>query len=116
MSFLLVTIVIDVVGQVCFKHGLKDEDHSGAVPRSLIIRVITSPLIALGVAAYAAELVLWLYVLAHVPLSVAFPAASLAYCGVALASKFILKEYVSTRRWIGTGLIAVGVAIVSATT
>ena len=39
-----------------------------------------------------------------------------AYCGIALASHFVLRESVSRRRWIGTILVAVGAAIVSTTT
>jgi hypothetical protein len=48
------------------------------------------------------------------PLSLAFPLASLSYCGVLLASRFVLGEAVSRRRWLGVGLITAGVAIVCA--
>jgi drug/metabolite transporter (DMT)-like permease len=50
------------------------------------------------------------------PLSFAFPLASLSYCGIALSSRFILKEPVSRRRWLGTALIALGVAMVGTST
>jgi undecaprenyl phosphate-alpha-L-ara4N flippase subunit ArnE len=111
LAVLAVTILIDVFGQIAFKVGL---DGGRGSERPLWLRVLTAPLIWLGVAAYAVELAAWLFVLSRLPLSLAYPLASLSYCGIALASRAILKEPVSPRRWLGTGLIAAGAAIVGA--
>jgi drug/metabolite transporter (DMT)-like permease len=46
-------------------------------------------------------------------LSLLFPAAALAYCGVVLAGKVILGETVSRRRWLGTMVITAGVMLVA---
>lgn len=54
--------------------------------------------------------------LSRLPLNAAFPLTSLSYCGIALTGRFILKEPVSTRRWIGIALISIGAAIVGSTT
>jgi drug/metabolite transporter (DMT)-like permease len=64
-----------------------------------------------GMAIYALEFALWVAALSLVALSVAMPFAALAYCGVALASRFVLHEPLAPRRWFGTGLVALGVAI-----
>ncbi len=37
------------------------------------------------------------------PLSLAVPFAALSYCGVVLASRLILREHISARRWAATG-------------
>lgn len=108
------TIVLDVVGQLCFKLGLTRlperpaTDHLGVFWK----HVFSSPLLWGGIASYAVELGLWLAVLANAPLSLVFPLASLSYCGVVLASRFVLKEAVSRQRWAGALLIALGVAFV----
>jgi undecaprenyl phosphate-alpha-L-ara4N flippase subunit ArnE len=39
---------------------------------------------------------------------------ALSYCGVVLASRFVLGERVSRRRWFATFAIALGVALVCA--
>ena len=78
-------------------------------------KVVSTPLIWAGIAAYTIDLGAWLFVLSRLPLSVAFPLASLSYCGIALASRFVLRETVSAGRWAGTVLIALGAAIVSTT-
>jgi drug/metabolite transporter (DMT)-like permease len=108
------TIILDVVGQLCFKLGLMRLPEKQAADRLGVFwkRVFTSPLLWGGIASYAVELGLWLAVLANAPLSLVFPLASLSYCGVVLASRFVLKETVSRQRWAGAMLIALGVACV----
>ena len=105
------TIACDVLGQLCFKIGLNGQP-AAMQDRPIWLRVVTSPWIWLGVCTYAVEIGAWLFVLSHLPLSVAFPLAGLSYCGIALASHFVLHESISRRRWIGTLLIALGAAIV----
>ena len=100
------TILLDVAGQTAFKLGLA---RTGG---SLWRHVATSPAALAGIGFYSVEIVLWLAVLSQAPLSVAFPAAALAYCGVLATSRFILGETVSPRRWLGALIITLGVALV----
>ena len=74
--------------------------------------VLTRPLLWLGIIAWAIELITWIVVLEHTPLSVAFPVMSLIYCTVPLAGKWFLKEPLPRRQWVATALIALGVALV----
>jgi drug/metabolite transporter (DMT)-like permease len=110
----LFTVALDVVGQLWFKLGLmrlpekQATDHVGLFWK----RVFSSPLLWAGIGAYAIELGLWLAVLANAPLSFVFPLASLGYVGVLVASRIVLKETISARRWAGALLITLGVALV----
>ncbi|MFO1149052.1 MAG: hypothetical protein U1E62_11815 [Alsobacter sp.] len=101
------TVLLDVAGQVAFKFGLNGS-YSGPLWR----RILASPPTLAGMAAYGLELVLWLVVLSRADLSVAYPAAALAYVGVLVASRLLLRETVSRRRWAGAAIITVGVALV----
>lgn len=112
LLLLLGSVACDVSGQVCFKLGIGQEAGGPNAP-SLLHKVLHSPWIALGVAVYAVEFVLWFAVLSRVDLSVAFPFAALGYVGVVLASRYILKERISLRRWAGIATIVVGVAMVT---
>lgn len=114
-AVLAFTILLDVVGQLAFKLGLNGRPDSDP-QRSFVVRVARSPMIWAGIAAYTVELCAWLFVLSRLQLSVAFPIAGLSYCGIAIASHFILHERVSRRRWVGTIFIAVGVGVVGMTT
>ena len=65
---ILASIALDVGGQLFFKHGMNRlPDHS-------LARAIAVPWLWAGVATYAVELVIWLWVLAHVRLTVPSPA------------------------------------------
>lgn len=114
IALFVATVLLDIIGQIWFKLGLnrlpekKATDHLGIFWK----RVFSSPLLWAGIGAYAVELGLWLAVLANAPLSFVFPLASLSYVGVLIASRVILKEAVSARRWAGALLITLGVTLV----
>jgi undecaprenyl phosphate-alpha-L-ara4N flippase subunit ArnE len=106
---ILASIALDVGGQLFFKYGMNTlSDRS-------LARAIVVPWLWAGVATYAVELVIWLWVLAHVRLTIAFPCASLSYCGVVVGSRLFLGESVPRQRWIAVALITVGVVLVGAT-
>ncbi|HJU26736.1 MAG TPA: SMR family transporter [Rhodanobacteraceae bacterium] len=113
LLLLLGSVACDVTGQVCFKFGVSHTGTGSNAP-SLVHKVLHSPWIALGVAVYALEFVLWFAALSRTELSIAFPFTALGYVGVVLASRFLLDEHVSMRRWLGVGTIVVGVALVTA--
>ncbi|POZ99574.1 transporter, partial [Pseudomonas sp. MWU12-2312b] len=75
-------------------------------------QVFNAPLLWCGIGAFVVEFLVWLEALSRAPLSLLFPAAALAYCGVVLASKLVLGETVSRRRWLGTLVISAGVMLV----
>jgi drug/metabolite transporter (DMT)-like permease len=114
IALFVTTVLLDIIGQIWFKLGLnrlpekKASDHFGIFWK----RVFSSPLLWAGIGAYAVELGLWLAVLANAPLSFVFPLASLSYVGVLVASRVVLKEMVSARRWAGALLITLGVTLV----
>jgi len=113
LLLLLGSVACDVTGQVCFKLGVGHEADDGADTPSLLHKVLHSPWIALGVAVYALEFVLWFAALSRTQLSIAFPFTALGYVGVVLASRYILNERISLRRWAGIGTIVVGVVLVT---
>jgi drug/metabolite transporter (DMT)-like permease len=112
-AFLLGSVICDVAGQVCFKLGVSDDTpptRSGL--SGFVLGLVRSPWIALGVVVYALEFVFWFGALSVAPLSLAIPFAALSYCGVVVASRLILREHISARRWAATMVVAAGVAIV----
>lgn len=111
------SILLDVIGQLAFKRGLDrlPEQDGGFRLRAFWLQLMAAPLLWAGIAAYVIEFLVWLQVLSLAPLSLAFPAASLSYCGVVLAGRLVLGETVSRRRWLGTLVITGGVMLVIAT-
>jgi drug/metabolite transporter (DMT)-like permease len=108
------SLLLDVAGQVLFKVGLNRLEAQGIdAGAHFWLGLVRSPFLMGGVLAYAVEIPLWTAVLGLLPLSIAFPIASLSYCGVAIAARFFLGEAVPLRRWLATVLIACGVAVVA---
>jgi multidrug transporter EmrE-like cation transporter len=64
--------------------------------------------IALGIAAYALEILLYTLALHRLDVSVAFPLGSLCFVGVAILSRWFLGEAVGKVRWLGVGCILAG--------
>ena len=65
-----------------------------------------------GGCCYCLSTVIYLSVLAHLDLSVAYPTVSLGYVLVMIMSKILFKEPVSRSRWMAAGIICIGVVCV----
>jgi len=115
-ALLLGTVLCDVAGQLCFKLGVGHETAPEPVKgvAAFLGGLLGSRWIAAGVLVYVVEFTLWFAALTMAKLSVAFPFMALSYCGVVIASRFVLGERVSPRRWLATLAVAAGVALVCA--
>jgi len=65
--------------------------------------------LALSGVSIATATIIWMYILKRFELSVAYPLISISYVFGMLASVLIFKEVVPITRWIGVGLIMLGV-------
>ncbi|MGE9553694.1 4-amino-4-deoxy-L-arabinose-phosphoundecaprenol flippase subunit ArnE [Erwinia amylovora] len=105
MNTLLIAFasLLSCAGQLCQKqaahHGLlKGKGH-------LLFWLGLSVLLLGG------AMLVWLRVLQRVPVGVAYPMLSLNFIFVVLAARWLWKEPVSPRHWMGIGLIVAGVAV-----
>ncbi len=71
--------------------------------------IITNYFLIIGGACYIAGFIFWLGVLNILPLSIAYPASSIAYIGVIIASSIFLSEPITLFKLIGISLICLGV-------
>ena len=105
-ALVLFCIIAEAARELCFKE---------AANASTIHQTLVKPIVWLGVAFWAIELVAWMNVLEHVSLTLAFPLMSLSYISILLAGAIIFKERINKRHIIGALLITIGVACVGAT-
>lgn len=113
---LAISIVCDVVGQIVFKLGADRLPDVGTVGlRVFLLRLTAQPWLIGGIVIYMIEFIVWVRVLALVPLGIAFPIASLNILGIVLASRIFLGEPVKRKQWIGAALVTAGVALVAQT-
>lgn len=66
-----------------------------------------------AIALVIASFLCWIYVLRHIPLSVAFPLSNVVHVFVPLSCWIFLNEYISPRRWLGIAIVIIGLAVVA---
>lgn len=110
--WLLASVLLGVVGQLLMKWGLVEPKPLWTGGPSFTRTISSWPVLA-GLISYACSSVFWLLALKQMPISVAYPMVSLGYVGVALAGYYLFNEPMSAVRWVGIGVILVGVVIVA---
>lgn len=103
----LLNILLLIGGQLIWKQALN------AMNGLSVVNVITSPGVWIGGFLYVIATGLWFVILNNMKLSVAYPMQSLAYVFGLLAAWAIFSETIPTTRWIGVGVILLGVYLVS---
>lgn len=84
-----------------------------AEPDRYVVSLLTHPLLWCGIVLWVIEVGVWLLVLEHTPLAVAFPITTLTYAGTPLAAALVLKEPLSRRQTMGAGLVSLGVLCIA---
>jgi drug/metabolite transporter (DMT)-like permease len=119
LFLVLASVAAGVSGQLCLKAGM---DRVGALSATgaiaifqTALRVVTTPLVFVGLSFYVLGAAFWLLVLSKLDLSLAYPMLALTYVLIPLAAQFVLGEQVPMLRWLGVGIIFVGVIVVAQT-
>lgn len=117
LFMIALTSLCDTVNQLFLKSAI-DSLNFGAKFNFIrifkfIFQLLAKPQIFLSFIFSVISLCIWLLVLSRADLNFAFSADSMHYIFIALASRFILKERFSYLRWLGTGLIVIGITFVS---
>lgn len=95
-------------GQLLFKIGSNGKQLSGI---NDIISLLFTPVILCALTLYACTTLLWMFLLSKIDLSKAYPIQVLAFPLVMLLSSILLKENIPFIRWIGMGIVIIGVNI-----
>ncbi len=116
MVLLLVTVGLNVTGQLLMKQGMGQVGAIGgrlSMMAESLFRAFLNPYVLGGVGAYGLSSIFWLVLLSRVELSYAYPALSIGYVLVTLVGAFLLGEQVSALRWLAVLVICVGVVLLS---
>lgn len=109
-------ILTTVASQLLFKKGmlgLNGLDFSFGNFVTLIKYLMVNPFLLSGMFLFAGSFVLWLFVLAKIKLSVAYPITSLNFVLVLIASYYLFGEKLSLYQYGGIILIIIGIVALS---
>jgi undecaprenyl phosphate-alpha-L-ara4N flippase subunit ArnE len=99
-------------GQICFKLAVEKIGKFQCSWACFVDLLTNWWLLASGICLVSAT-VLWGFILKHFEFSVAYPVTAFAYVFGMLAAILIFHETVSLTRWIGVGLIILGVILIA---
>lgn len=99
-------------GQVFLKLALQQMRPFGWT-RAFWVSLLTNWPFACCGTLFAASSVLWMYIVKHYPLSVAYPMISLSYVFGLLAAMLCFHEAVSATKWMGVALIVAGCCLIA---
>ncbi|MBP2170835.1 undecaprenyl phosphate-alpha-L-ara4N flippase subunit ArnE [Erwinia toletana] len=101
--FIAFASLLSCAGQLCQKQAAHRGVHKG---RWHLLFWLGLSVLLLGCA-----MLVWLVVLQKVPVGVAYPMLSLNFIFIVLAARWLWREPVSGRHWLGIGLIVAGVMV-----
>ena len=112
---ILIAVTLGVIGQLLVKKGLNSlgflNFSSGFL--ASYAKIFLTPLVICGTLSYASSVFFWLYALAKVDLSFAYPFLAIGYVLVIMASWLILGESIPPLRWGGVMFICIGLILIS---
>jgi multidrug transporter EmrE-like cation transporter len=115
LLIILAGVLLNAVAQLLLKAGAGAvgplagmADLRGALPT-----LAMHPAVLGGLACYVISVVVWIVALSRVDVSMAYPMLSIGYVVNALLAMWLFGEAVSVQRWIGIGVILIGVTLVA---
>jgi drug/metabolite transporter (DMT)-like permease len=107
---ILSNVILLVAGQTLWKYGLQNRDLTDL--KSVILAMFT-PWVIGGIVLYVVATVIWIFLLNKLSLSLLYPLQSLAYVAAIFISIFVFHEHVPPIRWVGVGVILIGVSLIA---
>jgi len=111
---IFLAIFLNVGGHVFLKAGM---NRIGVIDPLLLLldfkKIFFTPFVVLGISSYVASVALYMVVLSRTHLSFAYPLMmSTGYVLIVFISWQVFKEPFSLYKWVGMGLIFVGVFLI----
>jgi len=113
----LLSVLLTSGAQILLKYGMtrpamKIALADRASPLVPFQAIATSPAVLLGMACFGLSAVVWLFVLAKIPLSTAYPFIAIGIIITVVGGRFLFAEPVSLLKLFGIALVIVGILCV----
>jgi drug/metabolite transporter (DMT)-like permease len=110
---LALSVMCVFVSELLLKRGATDVAEPDSGWSWTGVNGLASPLVWWAILLIIASFISWLYVLRYIPLTIAFPLSRVVDILVPLGCWIFLGELISVRRWVGIGLVVIGLALVA---
>lgn len=114
----LFSVLLSAGSQVLLKSGMTSDAVRAALetrqePLRVALTIASSPFVLGGLFCFGLSAIVWLFVLARVPLSSAYPFVALGIAITVLAGRFIFGESISAVKATGVMLVLAGIVVVA---
>ncbi|MCL4373801.1 MAG: EamA family transporter [Candidatus Marsarchaeota archaeon] len=106
----LFAALIASLAQLVFKKALKP-----SISFKEIVKLVADKYVLVGGVGYIAGLAIYLYALYNAPLSIVYPIFASTFIFIVIFSRLVLKERISGLRYLGIGIVFIGIIIISLT-
>ena len=111
-------VLLNAVAQLLLKAGAASAgainmSAGGAALWRTAFGLAQHPAVLGGLACYVVSVVLWIVALSRVEVSIAYPMLSIGYIVNAALAWWLFGEDVNAQRWLGIGVIILGVLLVA---
>lgn len=110
---LLAIAVFAACGDVCLGRGMRDFGAVTSANWRLLLTALWNPWVLTGISLLILFFCSYLTALSWADLTYVLPATALGYILMALLAKVFLHENVTLSRWLGIGLVTIGVGFVA---
>lgn len=113
LTAILISIFFGVAGQLLLKTGMLRVTQYGGTLVAEYARALAQPAVWLGLVSFGVSMLIWLYVLARLELSVAFPFLGLNYVLIMIGSRVLFGETIGPAKIGGTACIVLGILLIA---
>ena len=110
LPFFVLKAVLEGMGHIFLKKGAIENIEVSGIRYYILL--LKNKLVLLAFAINVFEILIWVLVLAYLPLSIAFPFTGMNEIFVIFASAYFLKEHINLPEWIGIAFISIGLLII----
>ncbi len=107
------TVVGDVFRSLGMRHHGEIHDFRPGAIGGALSAIARNWMVILSTCAMAVSFFSFMKLVSIAPMSFAVPVSAVTFIPETLLARFLLKEAVDTQRWLGIGLILVGVVFIS---
>lgn len=117
LTMILGSVAMSTLAQVLLRHGMSRPAVQAALGAGetvpAVLAIVSSPGVVGGLALYGLGAMVWLLVLARIPVSVAYAFVALGFLLTMALGCLLLGEALTLRKLMGTLLVAAGVWLVA---
>ena len=113
LLIILLTVVLNAAAQLLLRAAMRSGIPALSSPFDTALDIALRPGVVAGLLCYGLSVLTWIYVLSKTEVSFAYPFLGVGFVVVAVAACLFLGEEFTTRKILGTLIIAVGVVVLA---